>query len=148
MIALRLAEPGDAVPIAGLLRRSMDLLTFLPKLHTAEEDLWFVREVLLKTHRVTVAELDGNLAGFIAEEDGWINQLYLDPDLRRSGIGSTLLADAKSRQPELTLWCFAENAPARAFYEKHGFVAVEFTDGSGNEARAPDVRYLWERGTP
>ena len=32
---------------------------------------------------------------------------------------------------------------ARAFYEKQGFVAVEFTDGTGNEARRPDVRYRW-----
>lgn len=146
MIALRRAESDDALAIADLLRRSMDLLTFLPKLHTAEEDLWFVREVLMPTHRVTVAELDGRLAGFIAEEDGWINQLYLDPDQSRSGIGTALLADAKSRHAALTLWCFAENAAARAFYEKHGFVAEEFTDGSGNEARQPDVRYRWERG--
>jgi hypothetical protein len=40
---------------------------------------------------------------------------------------------------------FAANAPARAFYEKHGFVAVEATDGSRNEAGAPDIRYRWSR---
>ena len=32
------------------------------------------------------------------------------------------------------LWCFAENAAARAFYEAQGFVVVEETDGAGNEA--------------
>jgi hypothetical protein len=33
------------------------------------------------------------------------------------------------------------NAGARRFYEREGFVAVDSTDGHGNEERAPDVRY-------
>ena len=28
-------------------------------------------------------------------------------------------------------------------HEEHGAVAVEFTDGSGNEEKTPDVRYRW-----
>ena len=145
MTRLRLATPADAEAIAALFRRSRALLAFLPELHTAAEDLGLVRDVLLATHRVTLAERDGQFLGFMAEADGWINQLYLDPDTRRSGIGSRLLDDAKSRSDSLTLWCFAENTPARAFYEKHGFMPVEFTDGSGNEARRPDIRYEWKR---
>jgi hypothetical protein len=42
------------------------------------------------------------------------------------------------------LWTFQANAPARRFYERHGFGAVEFGDGSGNEEGEPDVRYVWE----
>jgi GNAT superfamily N-acetyltransferase len=144
MITLRLATADDAEPLVKLFRASRALLTFLPELHTEEEDLGFVRNVLLPTHRVTVAELDGRLAGFMAEEDGWINQLYLDPGVLRSGIGSALIADAKARNDSIMLWCFAENHRARSFYEKHGFVAVEATDGSTNEARRPDVRYVWK----
>ena len=146
MIALRFAKPGDAEAITALFRRSRALLDFLPELHTAEEDLGFVRNVLIATQRVTLAERDGRLLGFMAEEEGWITQLYLDPDERRGGVGSVLIADAKVRNGALTLWCFAENWAARAFYEKQGFVAVEFTDGARNEARRPDVRYRWERG--
>jgi putative acetyltransferase len=145
MIELRPASPADAGRVAALFRRSRALLAFLPELHTAEEDLGFVRSVLIGTQRVTLAEGGGQLLGFLAEEDGWITQLYLDPDARRSGVGSALVEDAKSRTGSLTLWCFADNAPARAFYEKQGFVAVEFTDGAGNEAKLPDVRYAWER---
>jgi GNAT superfamily N-acetyltransferase len=143
---LRLAQPGDAEAITALFRRSRALLAFLPDLHSAEEDLWFVRNVLIAMQRVTLAERDGQLLGFMAEEEGWVTQLYLDPDARRGGVGSALIADAKARNGALTLWCFAENAAARAFYEKQGFVAVEFTDGAGNEAKRPDVRYSWERG--
>ena len=83
MIELRLAAPDDAAAVAVLFRRSRALLTFLPELHTAEEDLWFVRNVLIGEQRVTLAERHGKLAGFMAEADGWITQLYLDPDLRR-----------------------------------------------------------------
>ena len=144
MITLRIARPDDAKPLVKLFRASRALLTFLPELHTEAEDLGSVRNVLLPTHRVTIAELDGRLAGFMAEEDGWINQLYLDPGVLRGGIGSALIADAKSRNESITLWCFAENHRARSFYEKQGFVAVETTDGSTNEAKRPDVRYLWK----
>lgn len=143
MIALRRAVASDASAIATLFRRSRAVLSFLPELHTADEDLWFVREVLIEQQLVTLAERDGQLLGFMAEHEGWITQLYLDPDVRRSGVGSLLIAAAKARNAELTLWCFAENAAARAFYEKQGFVVVEETDGAGNEARLPDVRYWW-----
>lgn len=143
MIALRRAVAADAPQVAALFRRSRAVLTFLPELHTADEDLWFVREVLIGAQLVTLAERDGQLLGFMAEHDGWINQLYLDPDVRRSGVGSALLGSAKARNAKLTLWCFAQNLAARAFYEAQGFVVVETTDGTGNEARLPDVRYWW-----
>ena len=143
MIALRRAVAADAPAIAALFRRSRAVLSFLPELHTADEDLWFVANVLIGEQQVTLAERDGQLLGFMAEHEGWITQLYLDPEVRRSGVGSALIADAKARNPELTLWCFAQNAAARAFYEARGFTAVEETNGAGNEARLPDVRYWW-----
>ncbi len=52
---------------------------------------------------------------------------------------------AKERSPEgLTLWAFQVNGAAHRFYERHGFLAAESTDGSGNEEREPDVRYVWQ----
>ena len=42
-----------------------------------------------------------------------------------------------------SLWTFQKNEGARRFYERHGFDAVELTDGSGNMEREPDVRYAW-----
>ena len=41
------------------------------------------------------------------------------------------------------LWVFESNRRAQAFYERHGFVAVERTDGTGNEEQEPDIRYAW-----
>jgi GNAT superfamily N-acetyltransferase len=143
---LRPAVAADADGLAALFTASRNLLSFLPALHSAEEDSGYIAGVVLPTMRVTVAEGDdGGLLGFIAEEEGWVVHLYLAPESRRMGIGTALLELAKSHQPQLDLWCFADNAPARAFYERHGFVAVEHTDGAGNEAKMPDIRYRWIR---
>lgn len=142
-IPLRLATPADADDIAALFSASRELLEFLPQLHTPAEDRGFIEGHVLPNYRVTVAEQDGTIVGFMADEPGWINHLYVAPEVLRLGIGSALLADVKARNAALDLWCFAQNLRARAFYEKHGFVAVESTDGSGNEERCPDVRYHW-----
>lgn len=145
MISLRRATVADADDVAALFAVSRRLLTFLPDLHTVEEDQVFVRDHVLVDYRVTVAERDGRIVGFMAELDGWIEHFYMDASQLRSGIGTVLMADAKSRNHRLELWCFANNQRARAFYEQQGFVAVEFTDGARNEAKAPDILYRWER---
>jgi hypothetical protein len=51
----------------------------------------------------------------------------------------------KTLRPEgaFQFWVFQQNERARGFYEAHGAVAVECTDGSGNEEKTPDVRYEW-----
>lgn len=146
MIALRLAEPKDTGEIGRLFSTSRRLLTFLPELHTPEEDLAFIAREIVPNHRITLAVLDGVIAGYIAESPGFIEQLYMRPDRRRRGVGSALMADAKQRNAALELWCFRDNLAGRAFYERHGFVVIRETDGSENEAHAPDMRYRWERG--
>jgi ribosomal protein S18 acetylase RimI-like enzyme len=58
-------------------------------------------------------------------------------------LGGRLVDLAKRRRPRgLGLWTFQVNEPARRFYERHGFGAVERTDGRRNEEREPDVRYV------
>lgn len=144
-IVTRLATRADADAIAALFATSRRLLTFLPDLHTVEEDQAFVRDRVLVDYRVTVAERAGTIVGFIAELDGWIEHLYVEATELGTGVGSVLIADAQSRNHGLDLWCFADNLRARAFYEKHGFVAVKFTEGNNNEEKAPDILYRWAR---
>ena len=145
MISLRAATQADADDIAALFAVSRRLLTFLPDLHSVEEDQAHIRESVLIDYRVTVAERDSRIVGFMAELDGWIEHFYMDASQLRSGIGSALMADAQSRHDSLELWCFADNLRARAFYESHGFAAVKFTDGADNEEKVPDILYRWER---
>ena len=78
-----------------------------------------------------------------ALRNGWVEQLYLRGPWTGRGIGSRLIALAKARSPAgLQLWTFQVNAGARRFYERHGFVAAEMTDGDNQEGQ-PDVRYAW-----
>jgi GNAT superfamily N-acetyltransferase len=63
------------------------------------------------------------------EQTVHLHQLYVDPALHGAGVAVTLLDWAKEFAHRrgatallLTVW--EENARARAFYEKHGFVAV------------------------
>jgi len=75
---------------------------------------------------------------------GDLDQLYVAPDRLGAGIGSRLLDTAKQRSPAgLTLYTFQVNERARRFYERNGFVAEWFGDGSANEEGQPDVRYVW-----
>ncbi|WP_309752732.1 GNAT family N-acetyltransferase, partial [Novosphingobium sp.] len=81
--------------------------------------------------------------GFIALLPGWIDHLYIQPDLHRRGIGSALVRFAQGRQSELRLYTFQSNVNARAFYEGHGFVIEELNDGTRNEEQMPDITYFW-----
>lgn len=141
---LRAATPTDAPAIAALIRRSKAVaMPWLPVLHTPEEDLDWVRDVLLARQEVLVADAAGSIVAVLVMTPGWVEHLYVDPAHQRRGLGRTLLDEAKRRHPDgLDLWAFQRNTRARAFYENAGFVAVAMTDGD-NEERQPDVRYRW-----
>ncbi|MFB9267848.1 GNAT family N-acetyltransferase [Bradyrhizobium erythrophlei] len=120
-------------------------LPWLAGLHSPDEDRWFYRERMFATSTLWGA-FDGEaMTGVIAFHDGWIEQLYVVPGAQRRGIGSALLAIARKDAARLELWTFQRNTQARRFYEARGFVLVEQTDGSRNEEREPDARYLWTR---
>jgi GNAT superfamily N-acetyltransferase len=142
----RRATLDDAGGIAAAFSSSLRLLTFLPMLHTVEEDRRFIENVILKECEVIVAEGDGAIVSFLARNGEEIRLLYSHPDFIGSGAGSLLLdAVKKSSVVALELWCFQANERARRFYEERGFQAVRFTDGRDNEEKVPDVRYRWER---
>jgi GNAT superfamily N-acetyltransferase len=117
--------------------------------HTEAETRAWMRDTVFTRYSVRVADVDGEIVGFAARDGSWLMQLYVKPGWTGRGIGSRLLAtmivDAAGASPVLRLYTFARNAGARRFYERHGFVAVAFGDGTGNVEREPDVRY--ERST-
>jgi GNAT superfamily N-acetyltransferase len=140
---LRRAGPDDVPVIATLFRRSFGTLTFLPTLHTPDEDREFFGRAVEETE-VWVWDEDGRVLGFAALGADMLGHLYVEPAAHRAGIGTALLVHAKAQRPEgFRLWTFQRNEIARAFYERRGFVVVELTDGAGNEEREPDVLYEW-----
>ena len=144
-ILLRPATGSDATAIARLMRAALDAFDWMPVLHTPEEDLFFIRDILLPRQQVTVAEAGNRIVGFIAVSGDWVEQLYLDPAWTGHGIGSRLLRHATGALPSIRLHCFQANTGARRFYERHGFRAEAFGDGTSNEEGLPDIRYVLER---
>lgn len=145
-IQIRPATESDADAIADVFSPSLRLLTFLPELHTPDEDRWFIANIIMNDCDVTLAEQAGLIIAFLAREREEIRLLHTHPDHIGKGAGGLLLNAAKSLgPPTLQLWCFQANMRARKFYERHGFQPVEFTDGSRNEEKTPDVRYRWQR---
>jgi GNAT superfamily N-acetyltransferase len=145
---LRLLELNDMDQVAVVQRRSRDqALPWINVLHTPEEDRWFFREHVFKTCQLWGYFEDGELAGFIAFREGWIDHLYVLPTSQHYGIGSALLQVAQSNMRNLNLWTFQRNATARRFYEKRGFALIKETDGTGNEENEPDALYAWRSTT-
>ena len=138
---LHLGEEADA---AMAVQRAA-LRATLPGLrepHTAAEDAAWIRGIFAQ-RSVWLAVDDGRVVGIASHDGEWVNQLYIAPGYTGKGIGKRLLdkMQAEAMNGVLRLWTFQRNKGARRFYERNGFVAVELTDGSGNEEGEPAVRY-------
>jgi GNAT superfamily N-acetyltransferase len=146
-VVIRRATPADAAAMAEVWLRSRTAA--LPTVRRAHSDddlrAWF-RDVVVPHRESWVADDEGVIVGLLVLDGSWVSQLYVEPGRRGEGIGTSLLNHAKQQRPNgLELWTFQINVPARRFYESHGFVEVERTDGAANEEREPDVRYGWNR---
>ncbi|MBN3932244.1 GNAT family N-acetyltransferase [Streptomyces verrucosisporus] len=144
-LVIRRAKAQDAAAAAEVWLRSFTAA--LPDVRRAHGDeqvrAWF-REVVLPLRETWVAVCGDAVVGVMVLGGGELEQLHLDPAWRGRGLGDRFADLAKRRRPDgLELWTFQVNGPARRFYERHGFVAAEYTDGSRNEEREPDVRYVW-----
>jgi len=144
-IVLRRAEEADASEIAEVWLRSF--AAALPSVRRAHDDQAvrdFFRYVVVPEYETWVAVAGEAVVGLLVLDGEELDQLYLEPSWRGRGVGDRFVELAKRRRPEgLALWTFQVNGPARRFYDRHGFVAVEHTDGRRNEENEPDVRYVW-----
>ncbi len=142
-IEIRPATADDARHIAEIFCRSRQLV--MPPFvwpHDDDEVRAWIAEVVVPRGTTWVATVSGLAVGMMVAGGGWIDHLYVDPPWIGHGVGARLLQQAGELLPDgMQLWTFQANARARGFYERHGFVAVEFTDGGRNEERQPDVRY-------
>ncbi|RKT83112.1 Ribosomal protein S18 acetylase RimI [Saccharopolyspora antimicrobica] len=144
-LVLRPAAGSDASGMAEVWLRSFTAaLPTVRRAHTDDEVRSWFAHVVVPHSECWVAEESGELLGLLVLDGPELDQLYLDPPHRGRGLGDQLVDLAKRRRPDgLELWTFQVNEPARRFYERHGFTAVEHTDGHRNEEREPDVRYVW-----
>jgi GNAT superfamily N-acetyltransferase len=159
---LRPALDADAQAIATVLLRARSAAVAAGNMpaavHPASDMVRHVREDLLASREVWVAEAPpggvadspapvaeaAEVVAVMSLDDQWLDDLYVAPGHAGQGIGSALLDLAKALRPRgFDLWVFEVNTPARRFYERHGLVELDRTDGSGNDERAPDCRYGW-----
>lgn len=122
----RVAAYRDIVPADALAAMSA------PALSAWWRERWrWERE----THRLTVAERAGRVVGFTyvgpeEEHETGIGQLYaihLDPAEQGRGVGRTLMLDALDAMRaagwrQAVLWVLSDNAHARTFYERGGWL--------------------------
>lgn len=93
------------------------------------------------------ATADSTVVGVTVLQAAGLKQPYLEPFWRGRGLGDRFVSLAKRQRPQgLALCTFQINGPAHRFHERHGSVARERTDGSGNDEREPDIRYVWQPG--
>ncbi|MEU0298562.1 GNAT family N-acetyltransferase [Streptomyces sp. NPDC006175] len=145
-VRLRAATAGDAEAITRVFLASRAAaLPYLPRVHSDEDTLAWITRGVLPGSRVWVAEGEsGELLGFASLDGDELDQLHLRPDTLRKGVGTLLLEQVKkASRGELSLYTFQRNSAARAFYERHGFVAEAYDDGARNEENEPDVLYRW-----
>jgi GNAT superfamily N-acetyltransferase len=148
-LTIRRATSSDTDGVAELYlraRREAADAGSIPALAHGDADVreWAARLVIPRLECWLVERRPNGVVGMLVLNENWIEQLYVDPELTRCGIGAELMALAKRRRPKgLRLWTFVSNDGAQRFYLHHGFQEVERTDGSGNEEGAPDILYSW-----
>ncbi|WNF26754.1 GNAT family N-acetyltransferase [Streptomyces sp. C11-1] len=148
-VRIRRATARDAEAVTQVFLASRAAaMPYLPRVHSDEDTRAWITHVVLPTSTavwVAEGEAGGEVLGFaVLAGDDELDHLYLRPDALRRGIGSRLLSEVRGAvDGALGLYVFQRNAAARAFYERHGFTAVAFDDGSRNEEGEPDVLYRW-----
>jgi ribosomal protein S18 acetylase RimI-like enzyme len=141
---IRPAVAADAEAVADVYLASFAATYTFPLAHTDDQVRAWLAGIVAGDPRTWVAEADGRVVAMMVLDDAGIDQLYVAPAWIGRGVGSRLVAMAKEQRPSgLSLYTFQVNERARRFYERHGFVATWFGDGSANEERQPDVRYEW-----
>lgn len=146
-VSLRQATAPDISAVARILTDARrEFLPYASSTRTAAELADWVEKRLIPSGGAILAEVDLAVVAVMhletKEEASWIRQMAVQPSHVGKGIGSILLAHALvSLKRPIRLFTFQENLRARRFYERHGFVAIEFSDGRGNEEGVPDVLY-------
>lgn len=132
--------------IAGEHRRLAEIhvlarydMAYLPRVHSFSSTENWMREVVVPSNGVWVAEIDGAVVAYAWLHEGFLRGLYVHPSYQRQGIGSRLLSVVGDNAAGgFHLWVFEANEGAIRFYERHGARLVRKTDGSGNEEKLPD----------
>ena len=148
-LALRPAVERDRDVVADIHLAARRRAAMPPGVHTDDQVRKWLSTRLQSDDEVWLAEADGDPAGYARFTETWLDDLYVTPRHAGQGVGSALLDLVKARRNDgFCLWVFEMNAPARAFYARHGLVELERTDGLANEEKSPDIKMAWPGTDP
>ena len=84
-----------------------------------------VAEIYIPNTDTWVAEVDGEVRGFIALMGNEVGAIFLQPRCHGKGIGKALMDKAQDIHGNLEVEVFKVNSLGRNFYSKYGFVQIE-----------------------
>lgn len=123
-IAIREAAIADVPRLARIklaaIHNSMQYKKFVRD-QSAEEV--YLKETFARC-RVLVGSVDAQIVGFIAFDDSYLEQFYVDPLFQNQGIGSQLFKYAQDNTSSLRVAVDNENVDGIRFYERHDFRLV------------------------
>ena len=146
MIPVLIRPAGSMGPskLADILAAANARLEWLPQLYSSAEEIKLIGD-MIDAGWVRVAYVDDEVVGWIGRKGTEIHALCLRPDMQGKGVARALMNDAKRNAKKLGLWSYQANDRATRFYEKAGFFEIQRTDGAGNDAHLPDIRFEWHR---
>lgn len=131
MITIRYATADDVPALVAIgLRAWEQAATGVADLEALRENarIAFLRFLSVNWITVSLAESGGHVAGWAARErmDEEITDLWVEPSAQRQGVGTALLAALehemrRAGHEAAGLQTHARNAPALAFFGKHGY---------------------------
>jgi len=80
-----------------------------------------VRDLLLPSMDVWVAESSGEILGFVGAREDVVELLYVAPEAQGRGLGPTLLSYVDGGGGAHSVEVYADNAVGVAFYTGQGF---------------------------
>jgi putative acetyltransferase len=98
-----------------------------------------------------VVSAEDTILGFLAMAEDRIDALFLEPDRRRRGLGSRLVAHAQELSGDaLAVDVNEQNAEARAFYQELGFEVIGRSplDDTGRPYPVLHLRRMSPMATP
>ena len=129
-ILIREAVPAEYPALAGVFRRASWSNEGDREFLSAHPHLLQLESEIFDKGRLRVADVDGVIVGFAVtiDADGvWdLDDLFVDPEWMRRGIGSRLVDDAidDARRRSIPAIEVTANEHALDFYERAGFVVV------------------------
>jgi len=84
-----------------------------------------VAEIYMPNTDTWVAELEGEVKGFIALMGNEVGAIFLQPNCHGQGIGKALMDKAQKIHGNLEVEVFKVNNIGRNFYSKYGFEQLE-----------------------